>query len=147
MTKVDLSSIFAAADMKNRDYSINNTTIAPIVMIRWLTGNTNGQQIVILNEFVNCYVFPLYKHPDLLWKLFTASTSNVKCRYKWIKLQKKKPSKPIATNLLIDHYHYSQQQALDVIDLLTIDDFVDIADQQGWQKEEITKLKRELVGK
>ena len=119
--------------------------IAPVVLMRWMSGTTDARQIFFLNEAVNPYVFPLAKHPELLIDLMTICAPGQFKKYKWHKsLNKRSSSTPTAVSVIRNYFEYSQREAQDSLPLLSNDDILDYAEQLGYQKDEITKLKKEL---
>lgn len=117
----------------------------PLVLMRWMSGTTDARQIFFLNEAVNPYVFPLAKHPELLIDLMTICAPGQFKKYKWHKsLNKRASSTPIAVSIVRTYFEYSQREAQEALPLLSNDDVLDYAEQLGYQKEEITKLKKEL---
>ncbi len=148
--KLVIFDVLNAVNKKNAKYFNTLTedeikTIQPFVLMRWLTGTDDETQIMLLNEFVNPVAFPLTKHKELLWQLLTIANSGVRQRYTWPKLEsKKESSKPIATALVKQAYGYNDSHAADALQLLTIEDLIDLAFDQGMPGEEITKLKKEM---
>lgn len=117
--------------------------LQPLVLMRWMSGTLSGGQIVLLNNIVNPFVFSLPKHKMLLLYLLMISS------FKGGRLQWKKPPKrqskfPITVSALKQYYKYSAKQAEEVIQLHTNEQIMDIAGLCGFQKEELTELKKEL---
>ena len=118
--------------------------ISPLIVMRWLSGTSSKRQIVYLNTLVNHLVFSLSKHPDLLFKLMTCCTEKHPARYQWLGQKKSGPSKKLSVQVLQNYYGYSSREATKVLPLLNRDDIIRIAENLGWEKEELTKLKKEL---
>lgn len=117
----------------------------PIVTMRWLSGTKNEKQIIFLNELVNPYVFSLHKHKQLLYNLMIVSASGIHQRYSWIKCKPKKTKTlPECERIVSEYFRYNIKQASDAIPLLSDDTILEIAEELGLQKEEVTKLKKEL---
>src|SRR5271157_4202027 len=57
---------------------------APLVVMRWMSGTSDKRQIMMLNEFVNPYIFALGKHPHLLMMLLQVASSKTQKRYNWL---------------------------------------------------------------
>ena len=119
-------------------------TISPLIIMRWLSGTSSARQIVYLNVLVNHLVFTLGKHPDLLMKLMACCTDKRPSRYQWIGQKKGESGKKRTIEVIQQFYNYSAREAKTVIHLLSKDDIISKAEALGWEKEEITKLKKEL---
>lgn len=150
--KLDIFKVLNAANARNGEFYAQLSDeerkgFAPSVVTRWMTGTNDARQVYFTNEFLNPYVFSLYKHPQLLWQLLTVCNSGRSQRYVWNKLpSKREVGKSNAIRLICEFYNYSVSDAVDALDILTRDQVLDIAAQMGWQPDEITKLKRELKG-
>lgn len=147
--KVNIFELLGKISTKQREYYQNLTeeeqkSIAPYVIMRWLSGTQNAQQIYLLNEVVNPYVFDLAKHKDLLMMLLTICTSGKSQRYKWMKTKSKSGSIPHVVEVVKEYYNYSTRHAVDIIPLLKDDDIILYAEELGRQPSEITQIKKEL---
>ena len=66
-------------------------------------------------------------------------------RYSWTALpSKKNTSKPTAARVLQEYYGYSAVEAVNVLDMLTRQNLIDMAEELGWQQEDIAKIKKEV---
>lgn len=148
--KLDIFRVLGAADDKKEDFFTTLTEdeqkeLQPFLVARWMSGTFDSRQIFFINEFVNPYAFSLTKHKQLLWQLLTVANSGKDKRYVWNKLPSKRESgKPNAVRVIREYYNYSTRDAIDALELLNRDQVVYLAEQLGWQPEEITKVKREL---
>ncbi len=148
--KLDIFEVLRNIDVKNRDYYKSLTdeekkALSPFVVMRWMTGIRDPRQIYYMNEFVNPFVFPLQKHKDLLLELMMVSTSGKKQRYKWMKQPKKKTSgQTKLVNLVKNYFGYNTKHAVDALPLLSNDDLMSYAEQLGYQKDEISAIKKEM---
>ncbi len=147
---LDIFTVLSQVSNKNGGYYSalpegEQKELQPFVVMRWLTGTNDARQIYFINEIVNRFVFDLGSHKELMYKLMCVASSGQGKRYQWKKAasQKTAGSKE-ALRAIKQYYNYSTQQAMDVIGLLSDDDILNYAEEIGWQKEEITKLKREL---
>lgn len=152
--KLDIFRVLGQADSKHAEFYEKLTDeerkeLQPFLVSRWLTGTSDPLQIVLINEFVNPYAFSLTKHKQLLWQLITVANSGRKQRYQWLKLPSKRESgKPNALRVVKEYYTYSTKDAIDALDILTRDQVLEMAEDLGWQPDDIAKVKRELkVGK
>lgn len=117
----------------------------PLVVMRWLSGTKDARQIYFLNELVNPFVFNLQRHKQMLYNLMTTCTNGKSQRYYWNKtISKKSSGFPTTISVIREHYKYNTMQAIDVLPLLTDETIIDIADDLGRQKEDISKIKKEL---
>lgn len=133
----DLSFYNKLSDEEKKDYS-------PLIIMRWLSGCNDPRQIVFLNTLVNQMVFPLAKHPELLSKLLVVSSSKQKRRYSWVPQKKAGSKTPNKLRVLLEYYGYSAREAKNYLNILDDDSYVDMATKLGWQKDEISKLQKEL---
>lgn len=148
--KTDIFEVLGNLNKKNHQYYTGLTeeeqkSIAPLVLMRWLSGTSNPLQIVLLNEVVNPFVFSLQKHKTLLFDLMCVCTTGKFQKYNWLKANSaRQPGRPLATAIICQYYGYSVTQAQEVLSLFTSDEIISIAEGLGKQKDEITKLKAEL---
>lgn len=147
--KLSIFDTLGNIDKHNIDYYENLTEdeqkeFIPFLVMQWLACSNNPIQVILLNEFVNVYVFWLHKHPELLYYLMTVCTSGTSQRYKW-----KKPAAPPAKNtkaigVIKEAYDYSTRQSREALPFLTNDDIKVLANVLGYQKEQLTDLEKEL---
>jgi hypothetical protein len=148
--KLDIFRVLAALDNKqNNFYSLltdeEKKAFMPLLAARWMSGTFDPTQIVLLNEFANPYTFALYSHPQLLWHLLIVCNSGKERKYVWNKLPSRSGgNSPSAIKAISEYYGYNTQHAKDAMVLLSRSTIIDIAEQLGWQKEDITKIKREI---
>lgn len=115
----------------------------PFLTQRWLTGTSNDAQVYIVNEVVNPYTFSIHKHKRLLWKLMCVATEKNKQRYVWKKTAPQAKSN-VLVNLIAEYYKCSSREAIDYLHLLGENDFFEMAEFLGKDKEEIAKIKKNL---
>lgn len=150
--KLDIFKTLNAANSRNREYyeklsEDEKKGFAPTVVARWMSGTSDAGQVMFINEFLNPYLFSLYKHPQLLWQLMTACNSGRNQRYSWNKLpNKKETGKSNTIQLLCRYLQCNTSHAADALDILTRDQVLDIADHMGLQPEEVAKVKKEMKG-
>lgn len=149
--KYNIFDILAKINGKKYNYYQEATreeqkAIAPLVLQRWLSGVSGEEkerQIMFLNEFVNPYVFNLYTHPDLLWKLMCVSTSGNRVRNTYPQ-NSKKQSSTMKVKVIKEYFKYSQSKAEDALKFLSPEDIIRCAQDLGYESADITKLKKEL---
>lgn len=147
--KLDIFEVLNNIDLKNRNYcktlsDDQKKAFAPFVVMRWLTGTGNARQVYFINEIVNPYAFSLQKHKELLMYLMMICTTGKKQRYSWVAPSKKKKKTSKLISLVQKYFGYNQKHAIDALPLLTDDDLLSYATQLGYQKNEITEIKKEL---
>lgn len=148
--KLDIFRVLGAADSKSADFydelsDEEKKAYVPLVTARWMSGTNDERQIMMINEFLNPYLFSLYKHPHLLWKLTVACNSGRKQRYVWNKLPSgKEVGKSNTIKLIQSYYNYNTQHAVEALEVLSKDDVLAIAADMGLQPDDIAKIKREL---
>jgi hypothetical protein len=148
--KLDIFTALAASDRKQGQFYAmlsdeEKKGFVPTVHMRWLSGTGNSTQVTMVNEYLNPYVFSLYRHPEMLWKLTTVCTTGRQQRYQWVKAPSKTTTgKTNVIKLIMEYFKYSATHATEALPLLGKDALLAIADELGWQPDDITKLKREL---
>ena len=148
--KLDVFQVLKHTDKKDIHFFSNLTeeekkAYQPLVVVRWLSGTKDIRQIVFLNELVNKFTFAIPNHKELLYKLMTICTTGKPKKYYWNKTQSKKSSStPTTVSVISEYYGYSTSKAIDAFPILSNDDILSCAEQLGRQKEEITKIKKEL---
>jgi hydroxymethylglutaryl-CoA reductase len=119
----------------------------PRLVMRWLTGTKSAYHVNMVNEFLNPVVdqFSLkdYNHKELLYILGTICANPDQYRYTYKKMKTVKDTK-IAISVIKEYFKYNTKHAKEVLPILTNEDIISYAEDLGKQKEEITKLKREL---
>lgn len=116
---------------------------APLVVMRWMTGTSDERQIMMLNEFVNPYVFPLAKHPHLLMHSLQVASSKRPKRYAWLGVKGGKKS-TLANKAIAEYFDYSAREVNLLNPRPSNAEILQMAEELGWQKDEMTKLKKEL---
>lgn len=117
---------------------------APLVVMRWMTGTSDTSQIITVNEFANKMIFPLGKHPELLAMLLAScSTQKRPRRYNWVGIKSSK-KKTLARQVIMDYLGYSSQEMRKITVMPPSEEIIQMAEELGMQKEEMTKLKKEL---
>lgn len=148
--KLDIFRVLNAADGKQEGFYEKLTEeerkeFQPFLVARWMSGTFNASQVVIMNEFMNPYSFSLTNHKQLLWQLLTICNSGKSQRYTWNKLPARRESgRPNAIKAVREYFGYSTREAVDALDVLKRADVINIAEQLGWQSEDIAKIRREI---
>lgn len=144
--KLDIFDLLTRLDSNRTDIFCQLTdeekkAFAPLVVMRWMTGTSDEYQIIKLSEFVNPYVFSLGDHKHLLMRLLQCASSGRRKQYRWIALKgSKKDSKRV--KVISDYFQISTREAKDYI--VSSQEIISYAEDLGWQKSEISDLKKEL---
>ena len=148
--KLDLFKILDSLGGKDDAYAglsdDEKKGFAPIVIQRWLSGTKDERQVVALNTFANKHVFALGKHPHLLARLFQACNSKVPRRYYWLGVKGRKKH-ALVDQVLKETFGWSSNELRKqgpLLHRLREDEIIAAAEELGWQKEELAKLKKEL---
>jgi hypothetical protein len=115
---------------------------APLVAMRWMTGTSDERQIMMLNEFVNPYIFSLGKHPHLLMQCLQASSSKVNRRYAWYAIKTSKKS-ALTVRVIQEYFGISSREAETYL-IPPADELLQMAEELGWEKDVLKKLEKEL---
>lgn len=119
---------------------------SPYIVTRWLSGTSDPMQIIFVNELVNSQIFQLGpSHTELICKLMACCGNRKRQRFQWIADSKGgKKSSSLALEVLKEYYEYSTREAKEALDVLSSADIYELAEEIGWQPDELKKLKKEL---
>lgn len=117
--------------------------MAPLIIMRWMSGTHDERQIMLLNEFVNPAVFALGRHPHLLTQLLHAASSKTPKRYYWLGVKGQKKNTE-TVRVISEYYEMSQREVALMSPRPSADELLDMAGQLGWQPDEVKKLKKEI---
>lgn len=115
---------------------------APLVVMRWMSGTSDEQQILMLNEFMNPAVFPLSAHPHLLMLMLQSCSSKTSKRYTWIPVKNKKKNTE-ALRVVEEYFDLSPREVSLLDPFPTKEEIIYMAEELGWQKDELSKLEKE----
>lgn len=147
--KLNIFSVLSRISTKNTDFfdtldEVELREFQPFVVMRWLTGTNDARQIYFINELVNPYAFEI-RDKRLMFYLMSVATSGQARRYNWIKpASRKGASMSTAIDVIKQFYDYTTKEASEVLSILTNDQIMEHAEDLGLQKEEISKLRKEL---
>ena len=117
---------------------------SPFVIARWMTGTSDPAQLIRLNTFVNPYVFTLGQEKALLFKLLTAAATGKSKRYQWIKAPPTTTKTRHRLEVIKQYYEVSTREADLYAMNISAETILEMAEELGWDKEELTKLKKEV---
>lgn len=146
--KLDIFNVLKQIDNKNINFydslsDEHKKQFVPLLTMRWLSSG-NKLQTQLQNTILNPMVFRLHRHPSLLYKLMVATSDGKSKRYTWIKKKSKDKSSPITISVISSYYQCSKKDALRYKKQLHVDDILEMADELGYDKDQIKKLKTEL---
>ena len=116
---------------------------SPLVSMRWMSGTSDERQIIYLNELVNRFVFNMGDHKELLFKLQCAASSGTPRRYNWMAAKTSGGKKNKGLDIVMQYYDYGVREGKAAMALLGSEDILLMAEELGYQKEELAKLKKE----
>jgi hypothetical protein len=148
--KLDIFTVLGELAKGNMDYYASldeelKKSVSPFVLMKWARGATIAQDlhVILLNRYVNPYIFALGSEPELLWMLLCVAMEEPGCRYKWLDTKQASTKKPISLKLVKQYYEYGDIEAKDALRLLSVDDLLEIGEDCGIGATERTKLKKE----
>lgn len=147
--KVDIFWVLNQLDGKNFELwdQLNEDQrkeVSPFVILRWLTGCADPEQLVMLGEVASTCLFDFGQKKELMLKILAACTVNGAKRYRWVNPKSTTKSSSKALQLISLTYRMSPKQAAEVRPQFTIEEIVELATAQGWQKDELSDLQKEL---
>lgn len=154
--KIDIFDVLNNIQIKKREYfslldEEQQKDIVPLILMRWLTGTDNKIKIERLNNVLNMVVpgpgvsrnyIKQKDHSTLLFYLLTIGTDGKRERVRW-RPQKKIPELTLSVRAISEYLKCSTKHAREYLPILTKEDIVSFGGQLGWQKELISKLKKE----
>lgn len=117
---------------------------SPFVIARWMTGTSDQAQLVRINTFVNPYGFSLGQEKPLLFKLLAAAATGKSKRYKWMKAPGAKSATKLRLEVIKQYYEASTREALSYANTIEPEDILTMAEELGWEQDELKKLKKEV---
>lgn len=121
------------------------------IVTRWMSGTKDQLQIILLDEFVNSALFNLgtkqgfqLDHNELLCKLLACCGMDDNRRFTWVPESKKGSNKPMTLDIVKEYYGFTTREAKSQIPLLSGEDVIELAEELGYQVDEIKLLKKEV---
>jgi hypothetical protein len=118
--------------------------ISPFMLNKWMGGSSHPLEVLLVNETVNKYLFELYKHPDLLYKLCCTAVAEDYSKFSFIKTKSIKNSS-IAVEVISEYFQCNTNSASLFLKSTSIESLIEMANSLGYDAESIKKLKKELV--
>lgn len=120
-------------------------SFSPLVIQRWLSGGCSADQVLTIAGIGNRFIYSLRKHPELLFKVIAASCLEETPRHQWIKgPARKQRACTSAEKLVASTLGCSTAEAREHLQILTGRDIITLAEESGFQPDEMKKLKEEL---
>lgn len=146
--KVDIFKLLHEIDSGNINFyqslsEQQQKNISPLVTMRWMSGTKNKNQITLINNLLNPFVYRLSKHKSLLYKLMCISSTGTQKTYSWV-VKASKIKTTCKIQLLMDTYGISPKSAVDYVDFFDEKDYLDMADKIGYDDDMLKKLKNEF---
>ncbi|QDJ96415.1 hypothetical protein Xoosp13_229 [Xanthomonas phage Xoo-sp13] len=79
-----------------------------------------------------------------MYLLLTACSDSKSKRYSWIKKKGKDKKAAVSVSAIAQYYDISKSEAIGYLPRLTLEDVLDMAEDLGYDKEQIKKIKTEL---
>lgn len=133
----------SAGDIYSKLSDEEKKGFAPLIVMAWMSGTSDERQIILLNEFVNSYVFTLAKHPHLLMQLLQVASSKTPKRYQWMSV-KNKAKKAQTLKVIQEYFDMSERESKLMSPQPTPEELISMAEELGWQSDEMNVLKKEL---
>lgn len=122
--------------------------VSPYVFLMWMQNSPNDSQVLYLNEFVNQHMFGvLGDKPDVAFTLLSLSSRGKQQRYPWIKRLSRKDKGAKAENvkeILSEYFDESERNIGYYLDNITVEEFLSICSEMGYQDDEQKRLKKEF---
>lgn len=154
--KLDIMHLLEAIDLKEKDFYANLTDeekkgFAPVVTIRWLstlvdTNKNRDWYLLAVNNLVNCGLWDLKDHPELVYLLMTVCGVGSKQRHQWIARKQTRASKMPKFEAMLKSMDplASDQEILILASQYNIDEAVDLAKRSGFTDNAIKEIKDEF---
>lgn len=117
---------------------------SPLVVLKWLRGTDNLTQLEFLNELVNPVIFTLGQEKEFILKLMAICTFGGRKRYSWLSTKSNKKKSTLKIDMIMNYNHISKRESMEVVSLYNEEEILQMAEEIGYQKDEITALKKEL---
>jgi hypothetical protein len=115
----------------------------PLVIMRWMSGTSDAQQVMRLNTFVNPYVFSMGEDKELLFQLLGVAGTGYK-RNNWIKGPGQQKASKLLLETVAQAYECTNRDAGHLLELMDEEDVLRCAEELGLDKDQVTKLKADF---
>ena len=147
--KIPLNDVLAAID--NRDYGWysrlpeeQKKKWSSWLFLRYASSvKGSGQEDALLNtnDFVNKNYVDLYKHDELIWKLFCLTGTGKKQYHEWIKGPNTKKKTDKVSELISEIYPHLKSDEIELFQILNnVSDIKQLAEDAGKSQEQIDEI-------
>ena len=117
--------------------------------MRWMAGSDNPRQVVFINALVNQFIWNLPqnkdgKSNDDIIRAMLMICGSGQSGWRKRKFRKLKGESSAKISAIKAFFEYTTKEAVEAAGLLTDEQVIDIAEQLGYGKEEMKKLRDEL---
>lgn len=150
--KLDIFGLLSKIDKKSSGDIYQNLSddekkgFQPLVIMRWMSGTSDQRQLMLLNTFANRIIFSLSKHPHLLMQVLQVCSSKVSKRYSWLGINSTKKNTE-TLNVIAEYFEMSKREAKLYYPIPSNTELIQMAEELGYDKDNIKKLNNELSGK
>lgn len=139
-------------EIENQNYAFYDTLskeqqqilFKPVVVLMWLTSSQSSvEQLSMLDELVNRYLFNFNKHPKLLYLLMCACGEHKKKKWKFVKRDVKQQQYTETISVVESYYNCSPREAVSYIQLLNVDDVKEMCAALGYEPTQIKGVIKE----
>jgi hypothetical protein len=128
--KIPLKDMLSAMDRRDFDWYSNladeqKKTFSSWLFLRYASsakGKDKDEVLLNTNEFVNKNYTDLYKHEDLMWKLFCLTSTGKKQFHEYIKPPKSRIKKDTVTQFIAQTYPHMKGDEIELFRQLNSDD-------------------------
>ena len=150
--KLNLTKVLTNINASNFDFidTLSDEELkgfTPYVLIKYLKHPDCNFEVrnILLNEVLNPYIISLSKHPKLLYKLMCiACGMNDGARYNYMKTTN---NTDMRHKIIGEYYEYTYNEGLEVINIFNDSDFIEMAEDMGYDSKDIKKVKGDLSAK
>jgi hypothetical protein len=147
--KLPLNDVLAAIDRRDFDWYSNLSDDMKKKWSSWLflryassvKGRSRDDVLLNTNEFVNKNYVDLYKHDELMWKLFCLTGTGKKQYHEWIKAPHSKKKTDKVSEFVSEIYPHLKSDELDLyLKLNDEDEIKQLALDAGKSEKEIEEI-------
>jgi len=156
--KLDIFQALRAIDQNDGDWLTRQAedvrkAFKPLVVMRWAATVNDGPQATymlwMINERVNQYLFELYHHPDLVFRLLASCGLGTVQKHQFISFPGQRSHLNSAAKLLQDVYPYASESEIQLLlalfDHASFKQFVDDCGIQPDEAKEMIKQYDKLI--
>ena len=153
--RVDIFKVLSNLDLKQHQPVLQMTPderkqLSPYILMRWMSGVRDPIQINRVNDRVNRIIWNLPKdpggegHDNLLVMLLSSCGNGKSQRHNWVQPKVSKKNQNIVLEVISASFGYSRRESAGVVELLSRDQILKLAEDLGYDDDVIKKLEKEL---